>query len=235
MLRGFGVEVTTNGLSASLEGGQKLRATSLSVPADISSAAFFLVGAAMTPGSNLLIKRVGMNPTRTGVIDILKLMGADITVDNLRETGGEPVADLLVRGTELNGIQVPEELVSLAIDEFPALFVAAASASGTTVVSGAEELRVKETDRIQVMADGLRALGADITDTPDGAIIKGKRLTGGQADSCGDHRTAMSFAMASLISDGPVTVLDCANVNTSFPGFAGIAAAAGLRIAELDE
>ncbi|MFK7995379.1 MAG: 3-phosphoshikimate 1-carboxyvinyltransferase [Granulosicoccus sp.] len=235
MLRGFGVELSIDGLSASIEGGQTLTATTLTVPADISSAAFFLVGAAMTPGSQLLLKSVGMNPTRTGVIDILKLMGADISIDNPRETGGEPVADLLVRGTQLSGIHVPEELVSLAIDEFPALFVAAASASGTTVVSGAEELRVKETDRIQVMADGLRALGADITDTPDGAHIVGKRLTGGIADSCGDHRTAMSFAMASLISDGPITVLDCANVNTSFPGFASIAAAAGLRIMELDD
>lgn len=235
MLRAFGVELVTNGLSASIEGGQKLTATSITVPGDISSSAFFLVGAAMTPGSRLLIKSVGMNPTRTGVIDILRLMGADITVERTRETGGEPVADLRVCGTQLNGIQVPEELVSLAIDEFPALFVAAVSAKGTTIVSGAEELRVKETDRIQVMADGLRALGADISDTPDGAVIVGKRLTGGTADSCGDHRTAMSFAMASLISNGPITVLDCANVNTSFPGFASIAASAGLRITELDE
>ena len=139
-----------------------------------------------------------------------------------------------VTGKQLNGIDIPEELVSLAIDEFPALFVAAAAATGTTVVSGAEELRVKETDRIQVMADGLRALGGEITDTPDGARITGKRLRGGTADSCGDHRTAMSFAMASLISDGPITVLDCANVNTSFPGFAATAAKTGLRITEID-
>jgi 3-phosphoshikimate 1-carboxyvinyltransferase len=234
MLRGFGVEVEVDGLTVSISGGQALTATSLTVPGDISSAAFFLVGSAMTPGSTLRINGVGMNPTRTGVIDILKLMGADISIQNLRETGGEPVADLCISGRQLNGIEVPEELVSLAIDEFPALFVAACSASGTTVVSGAEELRVKETDRIQVMADGLRALGADIMDTPDGARITGKRLTGGEADSHGDHRTAMSFAMASLISDGPITVLDCANVNTSFPGFAQIATAAGLRITETD-
>jgi len=235
MLRGFGVELEVNGLSASIEGGQKLTATSLTVPADISSAAFFLVGASMTPDSHIVLKSVGINPTRTGIIDILRLMGADISVNNPRETGGEPIADLAVRGTQLKGIEVPEELVSLAIDEFPALFVAAASATGTTVVTGAEELRVKETDRIQVMADGLRALGAQITDTPDGAVIVGKRLSGGTADSCGDHRTAMSFAMASLISDGPVNVLDCANVNTSFPGFASIAAAAGLNIMEVNE
>lgn len=234
MLRGFGVDVSVEGLTVSIAGGQQLNATQLTVPGDISSAAFFLVGAAMTPGSSLTIEGVGINPSRTGVIDILRLMGAEIQIQNTRETGGEPVADLLVTGSQLQGIEVPEELVSLAIDEFPALFVAAASATGTTVITGAEELRVKETDRIQVMADGLRALGADIDDTPDGARIAGKRLTGGTADSCGDHRTAMSFAMASLISDGPITVLDCANVNTSFPGFAEIAGAAGLRITEQD-
>ncbi len=233
MLRGFGVDVSVDGLTSSIRGGQVLKATTLTVPGDISSSAFFLVGASMTPGSSLLLTGVGMNPSRTGVIDILRLMGASIVVENERETGGEPVADLRVSGSRLKGIEVPEELVSLAIDEFPSLFVAAASAEGQTVVTGAEELRVKETDRIQVMADGLRALGADITDTPDGAVINGGRLTGGTADSCGDHRTAMSFAMASLISDGPITVLDCDNVNTSFPGFAQIAQRAGLNIEEV--
>jgi len=234
MLRGFGVDVDVNGLTASIVGGQSLTATSLTVPGDISSSAFFLVGAGMTPGSNVTLTGVGMNPSRTGVLDILKLMGANIQLENERETGGEPIADIVVIGTQLKGIEVPEELVSLAIDEFPALFVAAASATGQTVITGAEELRVKETDRIQVMADGLRALGADITDTPDGAIINGGRLSGGTADSCGDHRTAMSFSMASLISDGPITVLDCDNVNTSFPGFAQIAKKAGLNIVEKD-
>lgn len=232
MLRGFGVDVQVDGLTASLVGGQSLTATSLTVPGDISSAAFFLVGAAMSPGSNLLLTGVGMNPSRTGVIDILRLMGANIDVQNERSTGGEPIADLQITGGRLNGIHIPEHLVSLAIDEFPALFVAAASADGQTIVTGAEELRVKETDRIQVMADGLRALGADIEDRPDGARITGKRLVGGTADSCGDHRTAMAFAMSSLISDGPITVLDCANVNTSFPGFARIASEAGLQITE---
>ena len=232
MLRGFGVDVHVDGLSASVTGGQQLTATSLVVPGDISSSAFFLVGASMTPGSRLILTGVGMNPSRTGVIDILRLMGANIQVANERTTGGEPVADLEVQGGTLKGIHVPEHLVSLAIDEFPALFVAAAAAEGQTIVTGAEELRVKETDRIQVMADGLRALGADIADTPDGARITGKRLTGGVADSCGDHRTAMSFAMASLICDGPITVLDCDNVNTSFPGFAQIARAAGLNLVE---
>lgn len=232
MLRGFGVEVSVDGLTASVEGGQTLSATSLDVPGDISSAAFFLVGASMTPGSSLTLTGVGMNPTRIGVITILELMGANIRIVNQRVSGGEPVADLIVQGGRLKGIEVPEELVSLAIDEFPALFVAAASAEGETIVTGAEELRVKETDRIQVMADGLRALGAHIEDTPDGARITGQRLKGGTAHSRGDHRTAMSFAMSSLISDGPVTVLDCDNVNTSFPGFAQIARQAGLRITE---
>ena len=176
-----------------------------------------------------------MNPSRTGVIDILRLMGASIDVRNQRDAGGEPVADLHVIGGQLRGIEVPENLVSLAIDEFPALFVAALGATGQTVVSGAEELRVKETDRIQVMTDGLRALGASIEDTPDGARIQGgadgaARLTGGTADSVGDHRTAMAFSMASLISDGPITILDCANVNTSFPGFADLANANGLQV-----
>jgi len=227
-----GLHVDVSGLTATIQGGQSLTATSLTVPGDISSSAFFLVGASMTKGSELTLTNVGMNPTRTGVIDILKLMGANITVQNERVTGGEPVVDLHVLGSQLSGIEVPEELVSLAIDEFPALFVAAAAAKGTTVVTGAEELRVKETDRIQVMADGLRALGAHIEDKPDGAIIQGGRLSGGQADSCGDHRTAMSFAMASLISDGPITVLDCDNVNTSFPGFADVASRSGLNIEE---
>ncbi len=230
MLCGFGVDIDVDGQSVSLEGGQCLTGTSLTVPGDISSAAFFLVGAAMTPGSDLLITDVGLNPTRAGVIRILKLMGASIEVHNERSSGGEVVADLKVAGSQLQGIEIPENLVSLAIDEFPALFVAASAASGRTIVSGAAELRVKETDRIQVMADGLTALGGEIEVSDDGAVITGKRLQGGVADSCGDHRTAMSFAMASLIADGPVTVLNCANVNTSFPGFAAIARSVGLRI-----
>ena len=235
MLRGFGVDVTSDGLTASIEGGQSLTATSLTVPGDISSSAFYLVGASMTPGSDLTIEGVGVNPSRTGVIDILRLMGASIDVRNQRDAGGEPVADLHVIGGQLRGIEVPENLVSLAIDEFPALFVAALGATGKTVVSGAEELRVKETDRIQVMTDGLRALGASIEDTPDGARIQGgvdgaARLAGGTADSVGDHRTAMAFSMASLISDGPITILDCANVYTSFPGFADLANANGLQV-----
>ncbi len=230
MLKGFGVDVQTGHLTASVKGGQALQGTSLQVPGDISSSAFFLVGAAMTPGSSLTLTNVGINPTRTGVIDILKLMGADIRIENERETGGEPVADLVVTGTQLMGIEVPEPLVSLAIDEFPAIFVAAASATGTTVVTGAEELRVKETDRIAVMADGLALLGVNIEATADGARIVGGPIQGGTVDSVGDHRTAMAFSMAALRSSGPITIHDCDNVNTSFPNYVGIAAGAGLRI-----
>jgi len=234
MLRGFGVEVDSskiNGkLGASLKGGQTLQGTSLQVPGDISSSAFFLVGAAMTLGSSLRLENVGINPTRTGVIDILKLMGADIQLENQRVTGGEPVADLVVTGTQLKGIDVPEPLVSLAIDEFPAIFVAAATATGTTVVTGAEELRVKETDRIAVMADGLKLLGVNIEATEDGARIEGGSIQGGTVQSVGDHRTAMAFSMAALRATGPITIHDCENVNTSFPNYHGIAAAAGLRI-----
>jgi 3-phosphoshikimate 1-carboxyvinyltransferase len=178
----------------------------------------------------LLLEHVGINPTRTGVIDILRLMGASIEVLNAREIGGEPVADLRVRYAPLHGIEIPERLVPLAIDEFPSLFIAAACATGRTVLTGAEELRVKESDRIQVMAEGLAALGIDAQPTPDGIVIQGGTLQGGRIDSHGDHRIAMAFAMAALRAAGPIRIDDCANVNTSFPGFVDLAARAGLRI-----
>jgi len=205
-------------------------ACDIDVPADISSAAFFLVGASIAPGSDLLLEHVGMNPTRDGVITILRLMGADIEVSNERDVGGEPVADLRVRHAHLQGIHIPEELVPLAIDEFPALFVAAACAEGETVLSGAEELRVKESDRIQVMADGLRILGIEAHPTPDGMVIQGGTLGGGEVLSHADHRIAMAFAMAALRASGSIRIRDCDNVNTSFPGFARLAAEAGLNI-----
>lgn len=230
MLRGFGYDVQVNGATVSLRGGGKLQATSIDVPSDISSAAFFLVAASIAPGSDLLIEHVGMNPTRTGVIDILRLMGADITVLNPREAGGEPVADLRVRSADLHGIEIPEHLVPLAIDEFPVLFVAAACARGRTVLTGAEELRVKESDRIQVMADGLLALGASVTPTPDGIIIDGGSLGGGEVASHGDHRIAMSFSVAGLRASAPITIRDCANVATSFPDFIGLATRCGLKL-----
>ncbi len=231
MLMAFGYPVTREGNTARVNGQGVLRATPIDVPADISSAAFFLVGASIAPGSDLTLIAVGVNPTRTGIIDILKLMGADITLLNPRLAGGEPVADIRVRYAPLHGIAVPEAMVPLAIDEFPALFVAAANASGQTVVSGAAELRVKESDRIQVMADGLQALGVDATPTPDGMVINGGRTYhGATIDSRGDHRIAMSFAMAALRAAGPITILDCANVATSFPGFVPLATAAGLSL-----
>ena len=230
MLNGFGYPVVREAATASVTGGGRLRATRIEVPADISSAAFFLVGASIAPGADLLLEHVGINPTRTGVIDILRLMGADIEVLNAREMGGEPVADLRVRHANLHGIEIPEALVPLAIDEFPALFIAAACASGTTVLTGAAELRVKESDRIQVMADGLTALGVMAQPTPDGIVIEGGPLRGGQVDSHGDHRIAMAFAMAALRTSGAVQIDDCANVNTSFPGFVTLAETTGLAI-----
>lgn len=232
MLRGFGYEVETDGNKICLQGGGMLKACDIDVPSDISSAAFFLVGASIAEGSDLTIQHVGMNPTRDGVISILRLMGADIEVLNEKEVGGEPVADLRVRSAKLKGIRIPEEYVPLAIDEFPALFVAAACAEGETVLTGAEELRVKESDRIQVMADGLQALGIDISPTKDGAIIKGGQIGSATVISHGDHRIAMSFAMAALRSSGPVTIEDCANVNTSFPGFVQLASQSGLNVSE---
>jgi len=232
MLRGFGYPVAVDGNVVSVESGHKLTATHIEVPADISSAAFFLVAASIAEGSELVLEHVGINPTRTGVIDILKLMGADLTLENQREVGGEPVADIRVRAAKLKGIDIPEDLVPLAIDEFPVLFVAAACAEGRTVLRGAEELRVKESDRIQVMADGLIALGVKAEPTPDGIIIEGGPIGGGEVWSHGDHRIAMSFSVASLRASAPIRIHDCANVATSFPNFLGLAASAGIRVAE---
>jgi 3-phosphoshikimate 1-carboxyvinyltransferase len=232
MLRGFGYSVDVDGPTASLESGGKLTATHIEVPADISSAAFFLVAASIAEGSELVLEHVGINPTRTGVIDILKLMGGDITLENQREVGGEPVADLRVRGARLKGIEIPEHLVPLAIDEFPVLFVAAACAEGRTVLRGAEELRVKESDRIQVMADGLLTLGVKCEPTPDGIIIDGGPIGGGEVHGHGDHRIAMAFSVASLRASAPIRIHDCANVATSFPNFLALCAEVGIRVAE---
>lgn len=234
MLNAFGWPVTRDNASACVEGPAKLIACDIDVPADISSAAFFMVGASIARGSDITLEHVGMNPTRTGVIDILKLMGADIQLLNQREVGGEPVADIRVRASHLQGIHVPEELVPLAIDEFPVLFVAASCAEGQTVITGAEELRVKESDRIQVMADGLVALGVDAKPTADGMVINGlgdaATISGGCVHSHDDHRIAMAFSMAALRTAGEIEIEDCDNVNTSFPGFVELSQSAGLRI-----
>jgi len=232
MLRGFGYPVAVDDNTASLESDHALTATHIEVPADISSAAFFLVAGSIAEGSELVLEHVGINPTRTGVIDILRLMGGDISLENQREVGGEPVADIRVRSAKLKGIEIPEDLVPLAIDEFPVLFVAAACAEGRTVLRGAEELRVKESDRIQVMADGLLTLGVKVEPTPDGIIIDGGAIGGGEVYSHGDHRIAMSFSVASLRASAPIRIHDCANVATSFPNFLALAAQVGIRVAE---
>ena len=233
MLSGFGYAVETQNARVSVQGGGRLKARDIDVPADISSATFFLVGASIAPGSDIVLEHVGVNPTRIGVINILKLMGANLELLNPREAGGEPVADIRVRAAPLRGIRIPEDQVPLAIDEFPALFIAAACAQGETVLTGAHELRVKESDRIAVMAQGLKHLGIAARETPDGIVIQGGRLQGGEVDSHGDHRIAMSFAVAALAASGPITVRDCKNVDTSFPGFAELAARAGLAIQTL--
>ncbi len=234
MLRGLGYQVITEGNKICLTGGGSLTATNIDVPSDISSATFFIVGACIAEGSDITLEHVGVNPTRIGVINILRLMGADITVNNEREVGGEPVANIRVRYAPLKGIKIPEDQVPLAIDEFPAIFIAAACAEGETVLTGAKELRVKESDRIQVMVDGLNTLGIDAKPTEDGIVITPNHNTSpfksGIVDSHGDHRIAMSFAMAALKASGTITITDCDNVNTSFPGFVELAKQAGLNI-----
>jgi 3-phosphoshikimate 1-carboxyvinyltransferase len=236
MLRGFGYELEGGYPDAevTLFGGGSLQATSIDVPADISSAAFFLAAAAITPGSELTLQHVGVNPTRTGIIELLGQMGAEIELSNEKEVGGEPVADLTVRYSPLQGIEIDPALVPLAIDEFPVLFVAAACANGCTVLRGAEELRVKESDRIEAMAEGLKTLGIDLETFADGIRIEGGTgLGGGTIDSHGDHRIAMAFAVAGLRASAEIEILNCQNVATSFPGFVSQAIEIGLKIEEL--
>ena len=230
MLRAYGCEVTSVGREIRMPAGQQLSACDVEVPADISSAAFFMVAASIAPGSDITLQHVGVNPTRTGVVDVLKLMGADLELLNQRDVGGEPVADIRVRSAPLSGIDIPVELVPLAIDEFPVLFIAAACAHGTTRLSEAEELRVKESDRIQVMADGLTQLGITTQVNADGIVIEGGLMGGGAVDSHGDHRIAMAFSVASLRAQQAISIKDCANVDTSFPGFADLARQAGINI-----
>ena len=230
MLAAFGWPLRFSPGEARLSGGHRLRATDVAVPSDFSSAAFFLVAASVVPGSDLLLRRVGINPRRTGLLAAMRLMGADIREENRAEQGGETVADLRVKHARLRGIAVPEALVADMIDEFPALFAAAALAEGDTVISGASELRVKESDRIAVMAAGLRALGAEISERPDGALIRGGDLQGGSANSHGDHRIAMSLAIAAQRARGEVLIQDCANVATSFPDFLTLATQTGMAL-----
>lgn len=233
MLATFGWPVETAPGYARLAGGHRLQATRVDVPADFSSAAFFIVAATVIPGSELRLQAVGINPRRTGLLQALRLMGADITEENRRDDGAEPVADLLVRHAPLRGIEVPRALVPDMIDEFPALFIAAACAEGRTVVRDAAELRVKESDRIATMATGLRTLGISIDETPDGAVIEGGCLGSGSIDTHDDHRIAMSFAVAAQRASGEVRINDIATVATSFPGFVELARSVGMAIDEV--
>ncbi len=230
MLQAMGVALEAGGGRIALRGGQALAAADIEVPGDLSSAAFLVVAALLSDGGEAVIERVGVNPTRTGAISILRQMGADLTVENERRAGHEPLADIRVRPSDLEGIAVDPALVSLAIDEFPVLFVAAAAARGRTRFSGLGELRVKESDRIGAMAAGLGRLGIRIEETEDGAVIHGGRFTGGSVDSCGDHRIAMAFAVAGSIAAGPVRVLNTDAVATSFPDFVDCVRGLGLDV-----
>lgn len=234
MLAALDYPIHREGAIVQLTGGAELKGGLVRVPADISSAAFFLVGASIASGSEMTLNGVGLNPTRTGVIEILQRMGADIVVEPETQASGEPIGTLSVRAADLHGIDIPVDLVPLAIDEFPAIFIAAACAQGETVLRGAEELRVKESDRIAVMAQGLQTLGIAVEPQPDGLRIQGGQLTGGLVQAQGDHRIAMAFAMAGLVASGPIVIEGCAEVDTSFPGFVDLAAAAGLAIESED-
>lgn len=213
-----------------IRGGGSLAATDIEVPGDMSSAAFFIAGACITPGSDITLEYVGVNPTRIGVITLLKRMGADIRLRRERNVGGEPVADIDARYAPLRGIEVPPAQVPLAIDEIPILCVAAACAQGTTRIRGAAELRHKESDRIAVVAAGLRKLGIDVEEFDDGLSVAGGQLAGGVVHSGGDHRVAMAMAIAGLNASGAVTITDCDNVMTSFPDFPGRARSLGVLV-----
>jgi len=232
MLAAFGYPISsgvTEGLTE-LEGGHELKATDIEIPADISSATFFLVAAAITPGAELTLRHVGVNPTRIGIINLLRLMGTDIRFSNENSIGAEPVVDITIKYAPLKGIEIPAEQIPLAIDEFPALFIAAACADGDTVLHGAEELRVKESDRIDAMAVGLTTLGIDSETYDDGIRITGGTLQGGEVDSRGDHRIAMAFTVAALRAKSSILVHNCANVTTSFPGFVELARSVGIQV-----
>jgi 3-phosphoshikimate 1-carboxyvinyltransferase len=233
MLQAFGCDVSSTDGMVTLRPPSRLEAADVEVPGDFSSAAFFIVAACIGARGPFVLRGVGVNPTRTGLLEMLGLMGADLRLENRRTCGAEPVADIEIRPAVLRGIRVPERLVPLAIDEFPAFFIAAACAEGETLVTGAEELRVKESDRIAVMARGLGVLGIRHEVLPGGLRIEGGELRGGIVDSGGDHRVAMSFALASLRASAPIEILDVANVATSFPGFATLGRSVGLAIEEV--
>jgi len=230
MLQTFGMSVRSENLRATLTGPAELKACHVAVPGDLSSAAFALGAGCLSTGG-VSIEGVGINPTRTGIIDILRLMGAEIELSKQAMMGAEPTATLTAKASMLRGAEIPPELVPLAIDELPLVFALAACAEGTTVITGAEELRHKESDRIAVMATGLRQLGVAVEETPDGAVISGGSVQSGTIDSHGDHRIAMAFCVLAMCAEGPVKVLDTANVATSFPGFVALMQGVGMQVA----
>jgi 3-phosphoshikimate 1-carboxyvinyltransferase len=229
MFQFFGIPLMREEETLVLQGRPSVgwQGVQITIPGDFSAAAFFIVGATIVPGSDITIRHVGMNPTRTGLIDVMKKMGADIEVLALREEAGEPVGDLRVKAAPLKGVTIGSELIPKTIDEFPVLCVAAAVADGETVISGAEELRVKESDRIATMSSELRAMGARIEEHPDGMFIRGlgqggengRLLAASSAQSHGDHRVAMSLAIGGLTAERSMTITDTSCVDTSFPNF----------------
>lgn len=235
MLAMLGWPCERQGPAVRVTGNARLRAADIEVPGDLSSAAFMVLAGCLAREGELVIEGVGLNPTRTGILQILALMGADVRVESAATGEGEPTGRLIVRPSRLRGTEIPAALVPLAIDEFPVLFVAAALAEGLTTVTGAAELRHKESDRIKVMVDGLRALGGEVEELPDGARIRGGTLTGGVVDSHGDHRVAMAFAVAGARALGPVEILDAANVATSYPDFVTQGRAIGLCLEARDD
>ncbi len=233
MLTAFSYPVHPSGNTIVINANGECQGTEVNVPGDISSAAFFIVAATLIPRSELTIRNVGINPTRTGILHILDLMGANIKITNQRRCGEELVADLVVRHALLKGIDIPVAMVPLAIDEFPVLFIAASCAKGRTSLQGAKELRSKESDRIAAMAEGLQHLGIKTEVLDDGIVIKGGTLQGGIVDSRHDHRIAMAFAIAGCVASSPITILNCANVATSFPTFVKTANHIKLAIQEI--
>ncbi len=236
MLRAMGAELNVGERQIIMPGKQTLQGIDIEIPGDLSSAAFIILAALVTRDCELVIQKVGVNATRTGGLDILRDMGANIGVDNVRLLGEEPVADITVRSSELNGIHVERHRVSTAIDEFPMLFVAAACAKGKTTFSGIGELRVKESDRIAVMSEGLQRLGVKVEESEEGAIVHGgSPLSGGKVDSHGDHRVAMAFAVAGTVATYPVRINNADGVATSFPGFVDCLKNLGISIASHEE
>lgn len=220
MLKGFGADVRTEGTTAVIQPARELSGQKITVPGDISSAAFFLAAGLLVPGSEILIRNVGINPTRDGILRVLKSMGGNIELLNRRENAGEPVADLLVKTSELTAATIGGAIIPTLIDELPMLAGVACFARGTTVIRDAAELKVKESNRIRIMADNLNAMGADVTETDDGLIIRGGRpLHGAVIDSHLDHRIAMTFAVLGLLADGPTEIVGAECVDISYPGF----------------